>query len=632
MPNRLANATSPYLLQHQDNPVDWWEWGEEAFAEARRAQRAGAAERRVRRLPLVPRDGARVVRGRGDRGVHERALREHQGRPRGAARRRRGLHAGDRRDDRAGRLADDVRARPRGQPVLRRHLLPGPAAARAAELPAAARGDRRRVDQPRPTRWPTSAARIREALDPVGRALAAGWPSTEAALDAAVDHAAARLRRRLGRVRQRARSSRRRWCSSSCCGRELGGDAATQMAGKTLAGDGGRRDPRPARRRVRALRRRPGLGGAALREDALRQRAAALGLRALGRRATTTSRPPRSPSGSPTSCSPSCGTAEGAFASALDADSEGEEGTFYVWTPAQLVEVLGPDDGAWAATLLTVTERGTFEHGTSTLQLPTQPDDPARWESVRARLLEARVDAGAARPRRQGGRRLERAGDQRAWSRRARCSATRTLRRRRGAVRRVPGRRTPAGRAAAARLPRRRRRLARRRARGPRLRRERLPRARLRHRRRRLGRARRAAARRRARALRRRGRRLPRHRRRRRGAAGPAARPVGQRQPERPLGGGPRAALVRRPHRVGPPPRRRRAGPARLAAGSPTPRPRFAGWSLAAAETALDGPVEVAVVGPAGRRARRPRARRPPPRAARLGGRGRRARGRARSR
>jgi uncharacterized protein YyaL (SSP411 family) len=35
MPNRLADATSPYLLQHKDNPVDWWEWGEDAFAEAR---------------------------------------------------------------------------------------------------------------------------------------------------------------------------------------------------------------------------------------------------------------------------------------------------------------------------------------------------------------------------------------------------------------------------------------------------------------------------------------------------------------------------------------------------------------------------------------------------------------------
>ncbi|MBB5232768.1 thioredoxin domain-containing protein [Deinococcus budaensis] len=34
--NRLAQETSPYLLQHADNPVDWWPWGEEAFAEARR--------------------------------------------------------------------------------------------------------------------------------------------------------------------------------------------------------------------------------------------------------------------------------------------------------------------------------------------------------------------------------------------------------------------------------------------------------------------------------------------------------------------------------------------------------------------------------------------------------------------
>src|SRR3954453_4464721 len=36
MPNRLAGATSPYLLQHAANPVDWHEWGPEAFEEARR--------------------------------------------------------------------------------------------------------------------------------------------------------------------------------------------------------------------------------------------------------------------------------------------------------------------------------------------------------------------------------------------------------------------------------------------------------------------------------------------------------------------------------------------------------------------------------------------------------------------
>ncbi|WP_157850115.1 DUF255 domain-containing protein, partial [Kitasatospora setae] len=33
---RLADATSPYLQQHADNPVDWWEWSPEAFAEAER--------------------------------------------------------------------------------------------------------------------------------------------------------------------------------------------------------------------------------------------------------------------------------------------------------------------------------------------------------------------------------------------------------------------------------------------------------------------------------------------------------------------------------------------------------------------------------------------------------------------
>lgn len=37
--NRLAEATSPYLLQHQHNPVDWWQWGPDALAEAKRSNR-----------------------------------------------------------------------------------------------------------------------------------------------------------------------------------------------------------------------------------------------------------------------------------------------------------------------------------------------------------------------------------------------------------------------------------------------------------------------------------------------------------------------------------------------------------------------------------------------------------------
>ena len=79
------------------------------------------------------------------------------------------------------------------------------------------------------------------------------------------------------------------------------------------------------------------------------------------------------------------------FTSSLDADADGREGSTYVWTPVQLTEVLGPDDGRWAAALFAVTESGTFEHGTSVLQLPTDPDDPQRLERIRAQLLAARA-------------------------------------------------------------------------------------------------------------------------------------------------------------------------------------------------------------------------------------------------
>ncbi|WP_431472988.1 thioredoxin domain-containing protein [Ornithinimicrobium sp. W1665] len=79
-------------------------------------------------------------------------------------------------------------------------------------------------------------------------------------------------------------------------------------------------------------------------------------------------------------------TEQAAFASSLDADTEGVEGATYVWTPAQLRQVLGEEDGRQAADLLGVTDGGTFEHGSSTLQLRRDPDDPAWWADVRERL------------------------------------------------------------------------------------------------------------------------------------------------------------------------------------------------------------------------------------------------------
>ncbi|MFD4115609.1 thioredoxin domain-containing protein [Streptomyces niveus] len=90
-------------------------------------------------------------------------------------------------------------------------------------------------------------------------------------------------------------------------------------------------------------------------------------------------------------------TAEGGFASALDADSEDcsgkhVEGAYYVWTPEQLSEVLGEDDAQFAARYYGVTADGTFEEGASVLQLPQGEGvvDAARVESVRQRLLAAR--------------------------------------------------------------------------------------------------------------------------------------------------------------------------------------------------------------------------------------------------
>ncbi len=70
-------------------------------------------------------------------------------------------------------------------------------------------------------------------------------------------------------------------------------------------------------------------------------------------------------------------TPEGALASSLDADSEGVEGKFYAWTPDELVDVLGAEHGAWAAAWYDVTPDGNFEGGTSALWHPRSDDEVA---------------------------------------------------------------------------------------------------------------------------------------------------------------------------------------------------------------------------------------------------------------
>ncbi|MCX2184944.1 thioredoxin domain-containing protein [Streptomyces sp. SKN60] len=90
-------------------------------------------------------------------------------------------------------------------------------------------------------------------------------------------------------------------------------------------------------------------------------------------------------------------TPEGGFASALDADSDDGtgkhvEGAYYAWTPAQLEAVLGAEDARHAARYFGVTEEGTFEEGASVLQLPQDGSfaDADRVASIRQRLLAAR--------------------------------------------------------------------------------------------------------------------------------------------------------------------------------------------------------------------------------------------------
>ena len=265
------------------------------------------------------------------------------------------------------------------------------------------------------------------------------------------------------------------------------------------------------------------------------------------------------------------GTAEGGFAAALDADSEGEEGRFYVWTPAQLVEVLGQDDGRWAAALLEVTDERHLR--------ARQLHAPAAGRPRRPRSLGRRTPpadgrarrAGPAGSRRQGGGRLERAGHRLARATPVGCSAARTsstaaLRagtllaelhlRDDGSLLRVSrdgvagrhrgvledhgcvahGFLALAGATGDARVAR--------------------PGA--------------VGARPRPRPLPRRGRRVLRHGLRRRGAGRPAARPVRQRQPVRYVGDGARAARGGLDDRRGPlpPGRRGGAGHGRVAGGA----------------------------------------------------------------
>jgi hypothetical protein len=92
-------------------------------------------------------------------------------------------------------------------------------------------------------------------------------------------------------------------------------------------------------------------------------------------------------------------TAEGAFAASLDADSEGEEGKFYVWSKNEIVELIGPEAGGFFMRHYDVSDEGNFEGHNILNRLASvarSAADEARLAALRAILLEAR--AGRVRP------------------------------------------------------------------------------------------------------------------------------------------------------------------------------------------------------------------------------------------
>ncbi len=83
---------------------------------------------------------------------------------------------------------------------------------------------------------------------------------------------------------------------------------------------------------------------------------------------------------------------EGGFYSATDADSEGEEGKFFVWSLDELVDVLGDDDARIAIEYYGISPRGNFE-GNNILYVPNEPDVIADRLDIDVNDLLARVDA-----------------------------------------------------------------------------------------------------------------------------------------------------------------------------------------------------------------------------------------------
>lgn len=404
MANRLARSTSPYLQQHAANPVDWYEWGEEAFAAAR--------ERDVPLLISVGYSACHWCHVMAHESFEDEVtaafLNEHfvavkvdrEERPDVDAVYMAATQAMTGR----GGWPMTVFATPDGEPFYcGTYFPPRPVSGMPsfpqvlASMAAAWRTRRAEVDQ--------SASSIREAL--AEQVPLSGLPHgevvrpalTESALTAVARSYDAR-RGGFGGAPKFPPSMLLEWLLRHHA--RTGDEPALRMADGTLEAmaRGGLYDQLAggfARYSVDAEWVVPHF------EKMLYDNALLLRVYAHWWRATGADLARRVVTETADWLLRELRTAEGGFASALDADSPGadgtsQEGAFSVWSPAELSTVLGDDDGAWAARLFEVTDDGTFEHGTSVLQLlrDPAPDDEQRYLQVRARLLAAREDR--ARP------------------------------------------------------------------------------------------------------------------------------------------------------------------------------------------------------------------------------------------
>ncbi|RKN28018.1 thioredoxin domain-containing protein [Micromonospora musae] len=386
--NRLADATSPYLLQHADNPVDWWPWCEEAFAEARR-----------RDVPVIISVGYAACHW-----CHVMAHESFEDDSVAAVMNADFVSIKVDREERPdvdavymtatqamtgqGGWPMTVFATPDGTPFFCGTYFPKPNFLRLLQSVAAAWRDQREevVRQ---------GAAVVEAI---GGAQAVGGPTAPLEADL-LDAAAAQLATEydethcgfggapkfpphmnllfLLRHHQRTGSARSLEIVRHTCEAMARGGIYDQLAGGFARYSVDAHWTVPHFEKMlydNALLLRAYTQLWRLTGDRLARRVARDVARFL---ADELHRP------------------GGGFASALDADTQGVEGLTYVWTPEQLVEALGEEDGRWAADLFGVTESGTFEHGASVLKLARDVDDAdpeirARWRGVVGRLLAAR--------------------------------------------------------------------------------------------------------------------------------------------------------------------------------------------------------------------------------------------------